>query len=428
MENIKKTINNTRIGEKYTEIKHKSGLTILLYPMEGYSSAYALFGTKLGSIDNNFRIKGEMEFTAVPDGVAHFLEHKMFENEEGDAFDLFAKTGASANAYTSFDRTCYLFSTTDKFKESLTALLGFVSTPYFTKETVEKEQGIIGQEIRMYDDNPDWRVFFNLLNALYVNHPVKTDIAGTVETIADIDDKVLYRIYDVFYNLSNMVLSVAGNFDPGEVISIADELLKEGKSIEIERKETEEPQTVAKQEISQSLEVSVPLFNIGFKETPEKGKALMKKEVATTILLEIIAGDGSKLYREMYDEGIINLSFGTNMMSGDGYFCSIFEGESRQPKEVEKRIKKAIKEFKKTGIDEGDFLRVQKLLYGKNVRGFNSVDNIANGLVNSHFSNETLYDMIETVAIITLDEVNKYLKEMFEETKSAISVILPTQN
>ena len=208
----KTIIRSERLGIEVCRIKHDSGLTMLLCPMEGFSTAYAAFTTKLGSVDTRFKTQDDADFVDVPEGVAHFLEHKMFENEEGDAFARYAKTGASANAFTSFDRTSYLFACTDRFSESLEILLDFVRRPYFTEASVQKEQGIIGQEIRMYDDSGDWRVMFNLLGALYHNHPVRIDIAGTVESIVQIDHELLYRCHRTFYHLNNMVLCVAGNF------------------------------------------------------------------------------------------------------------------------------------------------------------------------------------------------------------------------
>ena len=219
-------ITNARIKEEYLRIKHKSGATILLYPMKGYSTAYALFATKYGSVDTTFKTNEDPDFVTVPEGIAHYLEHKLFENDECDAFDLYAKTGANANAYTSFDKTAYLFSCSQKFEENLRILLGFVQEPYFTDATVAKEQGIIGQEIRMYEDDTGWRVFFNCLQAMYEKNPVRIDIAGTIESIAKIDKDLLYRCYNTFYNLNNMVIAVAGNFDVDKTLEICDELLK----------------------------------------------------------------------------------------------------------------------------------------------------------------------------------------------------------
>ena len=227
-------LKSPRTGDSIFVEDHASGLKIMVYPKPGYRSAYAVFGTRYGSVNTRFKADGEL--VSVPDGIAHFLEHKMFESEEGDAFAKYAKTGASANAFTSFDQTCYLFSCTENFEKSFEILLDLVQSPYFTEQTVQKEQGIIGQEIRMYDDSPDWRVMVNLLNALYHNHPVKIDIAGTVESIAEITAEKLYQCYRAYYNLHNMVLCVAGNVDPGEVVKIADRKLKPVEKVTAEKR------------------------------------------------------------------------------------------------------------------------------------------------------------------------------------------------
>ena len=422
---MREIIKNDRLNESYIKYQHKSGLTILMYPLEGYSAAYALFGTKFGSIDTEFTDVSTGETVKIPDGTAHFLEHKMFESEQGDAFELFAKTGASANAFTSFDRTCYLFSTSDNFEQSVRSLLDFVTTPYFTPETVLKEQGIIGQEIRMYDDNPGWRVYFNLLSTLYQNHPVRTDIAGTVESIAEIDDKILYSIYNKFYNLHNMVLAVTGNFDPDVVIKAADDILKEAQPCSIERIHPNEPSKPLSDHISQQLEVSVPLFCIGFKEHPAAGKQLLKNELMSELISELIFGEGGDLYRSLYDEGLINSAFGTEVVSGRGYFAEVLEGESKNPEEVFLRVKAAVEDFKRCGISEQQFNRVKKLIYGRNVRQFNNIENIASTLVNSHFSDVCIYDIIEITAGLTVNDVNEYLKKTFNIDNSALSVILP---
>ena len=225
-ENVVKYIENEILGEGYYSIDHKSGLKILVYPKPEYTSTYAVFGTKYGSIDTRFKRSDTESFTEIPAGTAHFLEHKLFESEELDAFQRYAKTGASANAYTSFDRTCYLFACTGHFKENFEILLDFVRHPYFTEATVQKEQGIIGQEIDMYKDSPEWECLFNLLECLYHKHPVKIDIAGTKESIAEITAEMLFSCYETFYNLSNMALAVAGKTTVEEVLEIADRLLE----------------------------------------------------------------------------------------------------------------------------------------------------------------------------------------------------------
>ena len=246
-----KKISYEAIGEEYFFTKHPSGLDIYIYPKKGYSSKYAILGTNFGSVNNTFKLKNEENFTVVPDGIAHYLEHKLFASENGDAFELFAKTGASANAYTSFEKTAYLFSCTDNFNQSLEILLDFVQAPYFTEENVEKVRGIIAQEMKMYQDSPEWKVYINLLGALYHNHPVKIDIAGSVESIAKITPEILYDCYKAFYNLHNMALCIVGDLDPDEVLAVIDKKIQYSPPIEIDRYFPQEPKTVCKKFVSE---------------------------------------------------------------------------------------------------------------------------------------------------------------------------------
>ena len=421
-----KAIRSERLREEYIRVEHPSGLTILLCPMEGYSSAYALFATKYGSIDTCFKTDKDADFAAVPEGIAHYLEHKLFENEDCDVFSLYAKTGASANAYTSFDRTAYLFSCTDNFEESLSILLSFVQSPYFTEQTVQKEQGIIGQEIRMYDDNPGWRVFFNLLDALFVRHPVKIDIAGTVESIAKIDADLLYRCYNTFYNLHNMVLAIAGNFDVETALRVADKELKAAPPLTIQSKRVDEPEAINRSEVRQKLSVSMPLFNIGFKGVATAGLEEVKASIETEILLEMIAGEASPLYKQLYDEGLINTSFGSEVFSGREYFAAIFEGESRNPTEVFSRIKAEIGRAKNGGLDRQEFAATKKAVYGKYLRGFNNVEAVASAMVVSHFSGVGLYDNVEAAAAVTFEDILARLERGFNPDHAAISIVEPT--
>ncbi len=423
---IKNVIKNERIGEEYYSYEHESGLQILLYPMAGYSMAYAMFSTKYGSVDTTFKSSLDDDFVTVPAGIAHFLEHKLFESEDGDAFSLFAKTGASANAYTSFEKTCYLFSTTDNFEESLKALMGFVQAPYFTKETVDKEQGIIGQEIKMYEDNPGWRVFFNMLTGMYVNHPVGLDIAGTVESIAQIDKDLLYRCYNTFYNLNNMVVTIAGNFEIDSAISIIEKSLKVKEKVSIERQTVDEPENVAKNKVEQKLEVSIPLFHFGYKQPPIDENDTARHIVMYDIISGVLSSASSELYKELYDEGLVDAGFGSELFSGRGFTAVIFAGESKDPYMVASKIIAATNKLKQTGIDQQSFERVKKDLYGKCVSDFNNVENVANSLATAYFSGCTVFDILECCAKITLDEVNKLLGESFNEEHTTLSVILPT--
>lgn len=421
----KKIIKNDRTGEQYTYVKHPTGLDIYIWKMEDYSTTHALFGTKYGSINTKFKTKEQPDFITVPNGIAHYLEHKLFENEDCDVFSLYAKTGASANAYTSFDKTCYLFSCTDNVYDSLEILLSFVQNPYFTEETVQKEQGIIGQEIRMYDDNAGWRVFFNMLQGMYHNHPVKIDIAGTVESIAQINADLLYKCYYTFYNLNNMVLSIAGNVDEDKVLEMCDKLLKNNDNPELETAFEDEPETVCKEEVVQKLEISMPMFNIGFKAKPEKGLDALRAEIETNFVLSLLADESSDFYKKLYDEGLINSSFSSEVFSGDGYCCSIFGGESRNPRLVRDKLIEEIERCKKEGFDETRFNNIKKAYYGALIRDLNDAEAIATNMINAGMEKLSAFDAIETVAAVTFADMAKRLDKQFDTKNVTISIIEP---
>ena len=418
-------VKSERLGESYFEIDHPSGLKILVYPKKNYAATYAVFGTRYGSIDTEFRLNGEEKFTCVPEGIAHFLEHKLFESEDLDAFERYAKTGASANAYTSFDKTCYLFSCTGKFQESLEILLDFVTHPYFTEKTVQKEQGIIGQEIQMCRDEAGWEALFSLLRAMYKTHPVRIDIAGTVESIAEITPELLYKCYETFYNFSNMVLCVAGNVTPDEVLSVADRLLKPQKPIEIERKFHREPREVAETYTEETLSVAFPIFSLGFKEAVETPERSLREILISDIILEAVAGKTSAFYSELLEAGLINTSFESEYFCGYGYAAWIFTGESPDGREVQKRITAHIRALQESGISKADFERIRKKLYGRSIMQFNDIDGIANAMVSAYFCKEGLFDETEILQSLTLDEVNARLRTALQTDCASLSVIKP---
>lgn len=423
MDNIRE-ISNSLLGDSYYEIQHKSGLKIFVYPKEGYSTTYAVFGTNYGSIDTFIKRQGETA-TAIPEGTAHFLEHKLFESEELDAFERFAKTGANANAYTSFDKTCYLFSCSSNFKENLSILLDFVQHPYFTQKTVEKEQGIIGQEIRMYQDEPSWQVLFNLLKLLYHKHPVKIDIAGTVESIAEITADMLYDCYNNFYNLGNMVLAVVGNTTVEEVLKAADENLEVKELVRVERADYGEPDEIVSDYYEEALAVSQPLFTLGFKESTADGELTLKDKILTSLILEYISGDTSPLYEKLFNDGLINTGFGSEYFTGYGYRAVIFSGESRDPKAVADAIKAEIRKVHAEGIREEDFERIRRMHYGRAVMDYNDVDGLANELIAATFEGYGLFDEIEIYKTITVSDAEERLSKELNEEYSAMSVIVP---
>ena len=418
-------VKSERLGESYFEIDHPSGLKILVYPKKNYAATYAVFGTRYGSIDTEFRLNGEEKFTCVPEGIAHFLEHKLFESEDLDAFERYARTCASANAYTSFDKTCYLFSCTGKFQESLEILLDFVTHPYFTEKTVQKEQGIIGQEIQMCRDEAGWEALFSLLRAMYKTHPVRIDIAGTVESIAEITPELLYKCYETFYNFSNMVLCVAGNVTPDEVLSVADRLLKPQKPIQIERKFHREPREVAETYTEETLSVAFPIFSLGFKEAVETPERSLREILISDIILEAVAGKTSAFYSELLEAGLINTSFESEYFCGYGYAAWIFTGESPDGREVQKRITARIRALQESGISEADFERIRKKLYGRSIMQFNDIDGIANAMVSAYFCKEGLFDETEILQSLTLDEVNARLRTALQTDCASLSVIKP---
>ncbi|HAX83320.1 MAG TPA: insulinase family protein [Ruminococcaceae bacterium] len=420
-----KEVRNELLNERFYDIDHPSGLKILVMPKENYSSSYAIFATKYGSIDTMIQMN-DGAFKEIPEGTAHFLEHKLFESEDLDAFERFAKTGASANAYTSFERTGYLFSCSANFKKNLEILLDFVQNPYFTQATVEKEQGIIGQEIDMYKDVPDWEVMFNCLRTMYHNLPIRIDIAGTHESIAQITAETLYGCYDNFYNLHNMVLAVAGNVSVDEVVEVADKVLKPVEGRMAQRKLIDEPHEVIDSYVEEKLSVATPQFMFGFKENWDTPERTTKEEITMEILLDMISGQSSELYKRLFDGKLINNSFGYEYFTGFGYSCVLFAGESSNPKRVAQEIVAEIKKFRETGFEKSAFDRTKKKLYGRMIMGMNDVDGIANNMVVSYFAGEDIFADFEIYKTVTLDDVNELFTKTLDEKYSVLSVINPT--
>lgn len=422
-----KEIKSERIGDKYYMTKLDNGLKIFIYPKEGANSTYALFGTKFGSINTSFRHQNEKEIIRVPDGIAHYLEHKLFESEDGDAFKKYAKTGANANAGTSYDMTCYLFSCTENFEESLKILINFVQSPYFTKETVAKEQGIIAQEIKMYDDDPSSKVMVNLLKAMYHKHPVRVDIAGTVETIAEITPENLYECYNSFYNLNNMAICIAGKVDVEKTVKLINETLKPSNGIVPECIYEEEPYEIAQPLVEEAFPVFIPLFHLGFKEKAGKTRPTPEEFAQTDILLYALASKSSALYRKLLDKELINDSFDYEYFEGPGYAAVVFSGESKDPHEAAKIIKEEIAKKRQEGLTEEEFLRAKKAVYSDAVAHLNSAENIAHSLLDLEFSNQELFSSIECIAKTTLDEVNNRFKNQLDVENSSLSVIVPKE-
>ncbi len=427
---MKKIINDILQEEIHYE-KLKNGLEVFFMPKKGYTKKYAVFATKYGSNELEFVPIEEKEKFKVNEGIAHFLEHKMFEQPGGgNAFDRFSELGASANAYTNFTMTAYLFSATDNFYEALEHLIKYVQTPYFTDENVEKEKGIIAQEIKMYDDNADWKVYFNTLKAMYINHPTRIDIAGTVESIYKITKEELYKCYNTFYNSGNMALFVVGDIDLKKMMNTVENALKKEETElkeEIQRFYPKEPGAINKKEIIENLAVSIPLFNIGFKdlEVNIKGEGLLKKELETEMILDMIFKKGSALYEELYLKGLINSNFGCDHVSQKDHGYTIIGGESKDPQEVKDIIFRHIDKTKKEGLNEEDFKRMKRKKIGMFLKYFDSLEFIANNFISYHFRGINLIDYLDVLKKITFEEVTKRFENHFKEEYSVLSIINP---
>ncbi|MBQ8146712.1 MAG: insulinase family protein [Clostridia bacterium] len=420
---------NKMLNEKHYSFKHKSGLEVYVFPKE-MTTSYAIFATRYGAVDNKFKLSKDAEYTCVPDGIAHFLEHKLFECEnEVDAFELFAKTGASANAYTSNTMTGYLFSCTEKFYESLEILLDFVTHPYFSEKTVQKEQGIIAQEIRMYEDNPGVRLHKELMKALYKKNKIRIDVAGTVESIAEIDAEILYKCYNTFYNLNNMTLAVCGNVDVKQVEEVCDNVLKTAPAFEVVRdsEDLDEPKEVNQKRVYCNLDVSKPIFAIGIKDTdiPSDPNERMKKSYAMEILDEILFSQSSTFYNELYEQNLIaqDLSSGTEVTKQFSF--NVVSSESSDPELVYSKFVEYIENVKKNGIDKEEFELSKRTIYASNIKSFDSTEDIANNFIFNHFDEGDLLDAPEIIEAIDIEYVTKLLNDCFKEEYYAMSVVNP---
>ncbi|MCX7921319.1 MAG: insulinase family protein [Clostridia bacterium] len=422
------TIEYKKLNEVMHVYQHKSGLKAFVIPKKGYYKKYATFSTHYGSINNEFIVPGEKEVTRVPDGIAHFLEHKLFEQKDGSVMDKFSELGSNPNAYTGFSQTVYLFSCTDKFNQNFRLLLDFVQNPYITEESVEKEKGIIGQEIKMYEDDSGWRAYFNLLKAFYKNNPVRIDIAGTVDSISKINRDVLYKCYNTFYHPSNMVILVVGDVDHKEVFEHVEKSISVTDSIpEIKRIFPEEPTTLNETYIEQSLEVSTPLFQMGFKDNrlDTKGIDCLKHEIAVKILLGMIMGRSSKLFNELYSEGLINSTFEYDYTIEESYAFSMFGGESSNPEKVKERILNSVNAMKQNGLDSHIYDRIKKAMQGRLIKQLNSIERISHSFISVYFKGVSLFDYFDVYDKITFNYVDEIFREHFNTDNLALSVIKP---
>ncbi len=415
------------IGESVYRTVLPNGLTLAVVPKADYARTYALFATRYGGMDLRFRIGGE--FMDTPAGIAHYLEHKMFDTEEGNALQELAMNGAEPNAFTSNAMTAYFFDCTEHFEDNLKILLSFVSVPYFTEESVEKERGIIAQEIRMVEDNPEWQVYEQLMQCLYQNHPARVPVAGTVESISHITAETLYDCHRMFYTPSNMILVVVGAVDPERMAEIAMEILpKEGGEAAERDYGADEPETVCEKESVREMEVSQPTFLVGFKcIPPETGEAELRNALVGEIACDILMGDSSPLFNKLYTEGLINAGFGGGYDILSGTAMLYAGGDSKDPYAVRDAILAEAKRIEREGVDSERFRKILRGNYGETLRGFNSFENIALLITEGVFRGYDAFRFAEVYRSITEEDVRGFIVRNLTEEHCALSVIRPVE-
>ena len=418
-------IRNLNVKEEIYTKTLENGLNVIIIPKKNTLKKYVMWGTNFGSIDNHFKIKQAGEEVQIPDGVAHFLEHKLFEQENGtNSLDVLTALGVEPNAYTSNDHTAYLFEATSNFYEALDELMNYVQNPYFTDENVEKEKGIISQEINMYEDDPDWQVYLNCIKLMYKNNPINIDIAGSIESISKIDKEILYKAYDNFYDLSNMLLVVCGDFEPEEVIKeIEKRITKTTNKKQIERIYPNEPEEIVKKEKVVNMEVSMPVFAIGFKDRVNKDEDMVKKSIAIQILLYMLLGKSSETFRKLYENGDIIASPLLDYEFSKQYAHIMITGSAKNPQKVVEMLKEQIEKFKKSGLDEVYFERIKKKIYGDYVSQYNDVSNIARMFLSDYFKGINSFDYLEECSNVSSEYAKVILEEVFDLDKMVISVV-----
>ena len=422
-----KVIESLKIKEKAYVEELENGLKIIIIPKKNTKKKYIIWGTHFGSIDNHFIMPKTGEEVYIPDGVAHFLEHKMFEQPNGtNSLDTLMALGIDANAYTTNDHTAYLFECTSHFDEGLKELLDYVQHPYFTDENVEKEKGIIGQEIRMYDDDPGWQLYMNALDCMYKENPIKIDIAGTVESISEINPDVLYKCYNTFYHPSNMVLVACGDFEPQELLEkIKSQLLPKENQGEIKRIYPPKEEKINKEYKSVKMEVSTPIFMMGYRDAQTEKTQRVKKHIAVEIILNMIIGKSSKLYKKCYKEGLLLAQPDFDYESNEQYSHVLISANSKDPKKVEEGILQEIEKMQKDGLDAERFEQIRRKIYGDYVIEYNSVADIARMFLADTMKGVQSFDYIEQFETVTKEYTENILKELFKKENKVMSVVEP---
>ena len=417
----------SQVGEQMYQEKLPNGLHVFVFPKPEFQKGYAFFATNYGGMDMRFCLDGEWHDT--PAGVAHFLEHKMFDTKEGNALQDLAANGASPNAFTSSAITGYYFESTEKFEENLRILLSFVSVPWFTQESVDKEQGIIGQEIGMIEDDPEWKTFMNLMAALYQNHPIRVSVAGSVESISHITADTLYACHKAFYDPANMVLCVAGPVDPKHICEVAMEILpKEAGPIAAKDYGPQEPPRVTQALVEEQMEVSTPIFQLGYKgDALPQGEQRLRRQLVGELALEVLLGSSSPLYAKLYREGLINRNFSYGCESYPGCFFLCAGGESKDPEAVRKAVADEAARIGRDGVDGKLWERVKKGVYGNKVRGLNSFENLCVGQAQAFFAGYDFLDFAGLFASITKEEAESLIADWVTEERTALSVVRPKE-
>ena len=416
-----------RVGERMYREVLENGLHVFVFPKPEFQKSYAFFATNYGGMDLRFCLDGTWHDT--PAGVAHYLEHKMFDTKDGNALQKLTANGASPNAFTSNAITGYYFECTEQFEENLKTLLSFVSVPYFTQESVDKEQGIIGQEIGMIEDDPDWKVFTNLMKGLYEHPPIRLSVAGSVESIARITPQTLYDCHKAFYDPANMVLCVAGNQDPERVCRIAREILpKTAGPIAQKDSGSQEPEGAFQSLVEERLAVSGPIFQLGYKgDAPERGEAGLRQQLLGELACEVLLGNSTPLYARLYQEGLINRNFSYGYDSVPGCAFLAAGGESRDPEAVRAAVEAEARRIEAEGVDPELWERVKKGAYGWRVRSLNSFETLCVNQAQNFFAGREYLRFADLFADIRKEDVEALIARWVTPARTSLSVIRPKE-
>ena len=416
-----------KLGEQFYEQKLPNGLCVRVLPKPGFARRYAFLGVNFGSIDTHFTLGGR-EYR-VPDGIAHYLEHKMFDLPEGDATEQFAAHGGSPNAFTSYTMTAYYFDCTEEFEENLRILLRLVTVPYFTPESVEKERGIIAQEIRMYEDSAESRVYEDLFRGMFAAHPVRVPVAGTVESIAEITPQALYDCHAAFYRPGNMILCVAGDVDPETVVRIARELTPEASApLPVRDYGAAEALSCPMPIQQRVMEVAMPTFAFGFKCAPPAQDALMRREVLGDLAAEILAGESSELYQRLYERGLIDAGFSVGYESVKDACLLSASGDSTDPEAVQRALLSEAAHIANNGVDPAQFARLVKSALGRRTRDLDSFESICYLMGGSYYFDGVDYLRFpEVYASVTPEDVRRFLAETVQPERAALAVVRPKE-